>query len=307
MHQREKPPIRSRLASEGDLLPEIDDPVAQAGIVSLLKAYESLSRLKENDRGKNKIGENNQYNDESLVGDIECEKAVIETLQNFASNRGESVNIFSEEHAPEYPDNPSYTAVLDGIDGSKWYTEDRPGYGTLLGINDGDNPKYGDYLFSGIMDHAEGRMIFAVKGKGAFVMDEHGNIRKIQIAHREQLDKNNRLRVDDGFESGLDLEKLKDYYGAALYDLCTAAHYIDFALGNVDGLIEATRKGNLEIGALYGLVTELGGVMGTVEEKRFEDIGNRHFRTFGQERETHLPIISAVSHELAQEICKVAA
>jgi fructose-1,6-bisphosphatase/inositol monophosphatase family enzyme len=77
----------------------------------------------------------------------------------------------------------------------------------------------------------------------------------------------------------------------------SAVHYTDVARGTADAALECTRKQNLEIAVAYGLVTEAGGVMVTLDGA---SLGQKLYRAFSQDR--HTPIITAATRELADDI-----
>ena len=86
--------------------------------------------------------------------------------------------------------------------------------------------------------------------------------------------------------------------GHKILDECSrATHYVDLASGNADLILECTRKGNLEMAAAYGLITEAGGVMVTsdgfsIKNKRYLELGQKDY----------LPIVIASTIELAKEL-----
>lgn len=79
----------------------------------------------------------------------------------------------------------------------------------------------------------------------------------------------------------------------------SAAHYSSVANGEVDGVIECTRKGNLEIATAYGLATEAGGVMVILDG---ESLGSKKYLEFGQGEREYIPVISAATASLARDL-----
>ena len=77
----------------------------------------------------------------------------------------------------------------------------------------------------------------------------------------------------------------------------SAINYIDLIDGNVEVVIEGTRKGNLEIATAYPLVKEAGGVIVTIDGK---SLGNKSYLNYGQKE--HNPVISVCTTQLAHEL-----
>lgn len=67
--------------------------------------------------------------------------------------------------------------------------------------------------------------------------------------------------------------------------------------GEVDAVIESTRKGNLEIGAAFAIINEAGGVILSIDGRNLKD---EKFFSFGQDHD--IPIVDAANLELGQKI-----
>lgn len=99
----------------------------------------------------------NSKGDRCLVGDIECERAVISYFRNLRI----PCVVASEEHGVVDLTNGKTslcTVVLDGLDGSK-YAQQHPGasnYGTAVGILKGSEPCYSDAIATLFVKHGEG-------------------------------------------------------------------------------------------------------------------------------------------------------
>lgn len=268
--------------------------IERVGIAALKNAFAKHQELGE--RGIEMMRKN-QFGDTAMRGDIEAEQAVLDVLKQ---NNFPAI-IHSEEHGEtQTGDNPIYFGVLDGIDGSSWYktAQGEGRYGTLLGIYSGTNPQYGDYAFAGIMEHATKRLIYGVRGKGSFVLDlETGETKPIKTSGATELDKKTVIHIDEYWDINKDtfLSKL-DGYNVQKYNLCSSVHYANVALGEADLALECTRKGNLEIAAVFGLINEAGGKMVSLEN---QDLAGLHYREFGQD--THVPVITAASSTLADK------
>lgn len=275
------------------------DQLSKLGIEALKKALRTVDNLGE--KGLAMV-QKNPCGDMSLMGDIEAENAVIETFRKARI----PIKIISEEHGElDIAENPVLLAVLDGLDGTKEYKKSRKKgrYGTMLGIFSNLNPKYDNYVFSGVMEHSTRKLFHAAKGKGSFILingkekpiscssAKHLIKGKTIIYADEEFDKNRNITlIQDTF-----LSKLKGY--KYLSATSSAVHYVDLASGKADLVLECTRKRNLEIATAYGLVTESGGIMTTLDGISLQ---NRRYLQFGQKE--FLPVISASSKELVKAL-----
>jgi fructose-1,6-bisphosphatase/inositol monophosphatase family enzyme len=244
----------------------------------------------------------NQFGNTALKVDIDCEKAVIDTFRE----NNVPIRIISEEHGTtDITDNPKYLAVLDGLDGTREYKRNRGKgrYVTMIGIFSNIDPTYDDYFCSGVFEHVTKRMYFASKGKGSFITIA-GNQEPIHCSGQKSLNQEStRIYVDEVFDRSREnspigpifLSKLKGHL--LLHESSSGIHYVDLVSGKADLVLECTRKGNLEIATAYGLITESGGLMVTLEGT---SLGKKKYLEFGQDR--YIPIISASTRELAGEL-----
>jgi len=276
------------------------DDIERLGIVALQNAFRVHNEL-----GTNGLADVPVLPHKSTIrGDLQAENAVIDTLVNGPY----LFLIHSEENGIvkiKNGDRPlDYLAVLDGIDGSKSYKENfgKGRYATMFGIFSNTDPRYGDYLFSGIMEHATGRLFYAVKGKGSFVLKD-GVKTRIHCSTKEKLDpRTSVLNADTNFDRvfhvhvvGQVTDKLPGF-DVRLGD-SSAAHYADLARGAVEAVIESTRKDNLEIGDAYGLITEAGGTMITLDGT---NLGDQKYLSFGQD--DHVVVISVANASIAKDL-----
>ena len=274
------------------------DNVVKIGIEALKNAFQIHEDL--GARGL-EPGQKNPHGETSLRGDIEAEKAVIETFREAKV----PLRIIAEEHGQvDLVENPKFLAVLDGLDGTSVYKTARGvgRYGTMLGIFSNLNPTYGDYVFSGVMEHSTRKLFYASKDAGSFLLN---NGEKVEIAcsPMKNLNGNTRIYADEFFDGARNitfihdtfLSKLRGY--TFLKENSSAVHYIDLAQGDADLVLECTRKGNLEIAVAFGLVNEAGGVIVTIDGKNIKD---KRYLELGQIE--HIPIISASTVELAREL-----
>jgi fructose-1,6-bisphosphatase/inositol monophosphatase family enzyme len=275
---------------------------AKTALVSALShAHHAWSRL--GFLGLEEVGKQNQFNEHSLRADIDCEDAVIRSLQM----KGFPVRIHSEEHGVvNVGPKQEFTAVLDGIDGTADYKKNpRMGkYGTMLSIFSGTDPCYSDYLACGIMQHATYTMFAAFRHMGAF-SESHSQQAPLKASQRTLFSpKRLKVYVDESFEINQEAfsRKLSDFNIECT--LCSCQYYADLVSGHADYVLECTRKNNLELMAAYGLVREAGGVMVDLDGN---DIGPRRYLEFGQGKDEHIPVITAANLPLAEQLISLLA
>lgn len=251
-------------------------------------------------RASKPLKQPNQFGEVKKKGDVEAEMAAIDAFRKSKV----PIRIYSEEHGiVDVGANPKYLGVLDGLDGPP---SNKNRYGTMFGIFSNTNPKYDDYLFSGIMEHNPQTLFFAAKGKGSFVVSIDGKRQPIYCSERRKLDrKNTGIYADVVFDEAMSSTFIRDTFLSRLrgfdvnYLLSSAAHYADLASGQVDLVLECTRKLNLEIAAAYGLIKEAGGVVVASDGSNFD---NKKYLQFGQNE--HLSIIAASTKELATKLIR---
>ena len=242
----------------------------------------------------------NQFGEVKKKGDVLAEKAVIDVFRKAKV----PIRIYSEEHGiVNIGANPRYLGVLDGLDGPP---SSKNRYGTMFGIFSNTNPKYRDYLFSGIMEHNPRKLFFVFRGNGSFVISAGGKKEGIHCSKHNKLDrKNTRIYADVVFDEAMNSTFIRDTFLSRLrgfdvkYLLSSAAHYADLASGQVDLVLECTRKLNLEIAAAYGVVKEAGGVVLAYDGSNFD---NKKYLQFGQNE--NLPIIAASTEQLANNLIR---
>lgn len=275
------------------------DKLVELGIKALENAYKVHEEL--GDKGLESV-QKNPHGDTSLVGDIEAEKAVINTFRE----ANIPLRIISEEHGQiDLSDNPQFLAVLDGLDGTSVYkTEKGKGrYGTMFGIFSNLDPTYDDYIFSGVMEHSSKKLYYAVKNKGGFLII-NGKEYPLNCSSIKKL-KDSKIYADEFFDGNRNVTFIYDTYlsklkeNTFLHSNSSAIHYVDLANGKADLVLEGTRKGNLEIAVAYGLVNEADGVIVTIDGTT---IAKKKYLVLGQDN--YIPIISASTMELAQELIR---
>ena len=232
----------------------------------------------------------NQFGDTSLLVDVQIERVIIEYFRKTAA----PVRIYSEEHGVvEVGKNPQNLVVLDGMDGTNRYLVDEP-CGTMIGIFEGIEPYYDDYLASGIVIQKNAFPLTAFCGEGAYWYSakfssgsRSGTIKFFTDLHRET----NRLLADKLIKAGM---KMEDPRAMALY-------VSGFVQGYANVILICTRKQNLEIAAACGLITEAGGVIRTLDGRNLLD---EKYLKFGQGQE-EIPIVVAQDEELMDQILEI--
>jgi len=227
----------------------------------------------------------NQFGQKALLADVELEVAVLTTV----TTSGLPIRMVTEEHGTFTLGIPRFTGILDGLDGSGNFPDGR--YCTMFAIYKGSDPTYNDYLVAGILEHNSGKLFYAVKGKGSFVI-VGGETKPIKCSTVSKL-RDAKVCVDTAFDvckklaTGLKYSDVKS----------SSAHYADVASGEADLLIECTRKGNLEIAVAFPLIKESGGVVETMDGRC---IGPKKYFTFSQEKsDWYTPVITAANPQLA--------
>jgi fructose-1,6-bisphosphatase/inositol monophosphatase family enzyme len=288
--------MESSSFSKGDIA-----SLQEIGIVALKNAghiHDSLGKA-----GEERIPTKNQFNQTAYRADIECEEAIFKTFERY----GISVLFDSEEHE-EYlvGSNPKLFAPTDGLDGTNRYIAGRGTlrYGTTFGLYDGLDPNYSDYIFGGIIVHSTKQIFYAGRDMGAFEMNANGISVPIKTSSTTEVDPQiTRLYADTLYDEEYKIDvitsKLKKNFADFDIQCLRAAciHLADLVSGKVDAVIESTRKGNLEIGAAFGIINEAGGVILDISG---HNLKNEKFRSYGQRED--IPIVDAANLELAQKL-----
>ncbi len=260
--------------------------------------------------------------DTSLRGDIESEQEVIGILKEYAV----PAIVYAEEHGiVKLSDNPEEVEVIDGIDGSSALAKDsRARGGTMLAKAKTLNPRYEDFTFGGITDFSTGRIIYAIKGKGVFLisnLDKGGGIiTKLKKFSSKHFDSEIRMHLDDpkywgeyaeGITSQLDkiagitrenfTRKLEGKIKLSGLN-SSGAMCLDLAVGIVDAIGGVSAKGVFEQPAEYPILRELGG---TIVDYNGKDIGkNFWLEDKKMHKDNPVPSLRASSPELAREMIR---
>ncbi len=250
------------------------------------RVYESLGET-----GKEKAGVN-QFGEQRVKGDWECEEAIINSLKQAGIN----ARVVSEEHGTfEIGENSEYLVTLDGIDGSRQYlsepNEDRH-FGPMMSIFKGLDPKYDDSLVSFMFDFASGNLFLAIKGAGTYIID-NGKKKRVVL---ESVKKFGKDLVIYGDGESKYVPQLVGFPVVTTASSC--ADYNNLLTGKARAVSAYTLKQNLELACAYRLVTEAGGAIIKIDDG--EGLGEERYLEYGQK--DHRGVVSAASSELAKEI-----
>lgn len=275
----------------------IKEQLTDALIAGLKATHELHERI--GDAGRSDF-QQNQFGETALTMDVQAEETVVSSLRE----TNIPIKVLSEEHGEfDIGENPEYTVVLDGLDGSGEYKEQRGTamYGTMVSVLEGINPRYDDYIVCGMMIHSPKPQLFlAIKDGGCFSIDIETGERKL-LEMKEIQEFSERSIVDLDIYWGpykILYDNNKDKYpNLQCAFFSAAARCALFLVGKIDIGLEWTRKGNLEQPTIFGLIKELGGVMTTANGI---GIGEKDFRSFSQIE--HIPLIVAHSQEAATRV-----
>ena len=244
--------------------------------------------------------------DMALRLDIETEQVVIDVFRQ----SGISVQIFSEEHGfIKIGKQPNYTIALDGLDGTNNYRLSSGRSGTMLAVMKGNEPRYRDTIFAGIMTYPQGELYYASKGQARIVTLHESKVAKTSGA--VYLTPNLNVFVDVAFDDALDTDIMKRNFVVPLLQsgfsfddrsASTADHFASIADGSLDITCESTRgvKGNFELPVGYALLRAAGGTIITIDGEKIDD---KNYCQWGHDE--YIPIVGAASEELAMKFARL--
>jgi fructose-1,6-bisphosphatase/inositol monophosphatase family enzyme len=248
----------------------------------LENAYKNHVSLGENGRAKDKI---NGFGDMALRADGEAEEKITESLQKFAIENNTRVICKSEELGDQEI-NPkgaeTYFAVFDGLDGSSNYLKiGEWGYGTMWALAKNEKPTYDDFEIAGIAMMEQGKILISQKGIGLTIINmttmEKVNMPKFDL--NETYD-HSKILANKAFPEEIAAigENSNDWpmtgsTAASIVTICTGEKW--------QGLVEVTRKNNLEQPILFVMIESLGGVM---VNHNGNSIGPNEFKDWAQKK-----------------------
>ncbi len=243
--------------------------------------------------------------DIKTVGDLTARQALVEYFKESKL----PLALYTEELEQPmlFSQNPVYSAVGDEIDGT--YNFHRGlgmlPCGSIIGISASKNPKFSDFLCCGFLEFNSGNLFYAVKGKGAYAIEnwaKGGAVSKRLITSgKKKVDEIRKVLLD--FYMLSELSPLFVVFGKEIGDYGSfAAHMALIAKGSVDlfvGADNCSNKNKLktgeELGPLYLLVKEAGGA---VLDWNGNDLGNEEV---GLEKKKTFHSIVAATEALGKE------
>lgn len=272
-------------------------PVAKCIFDGLLNAFHNHKKLAENGKLKDKM---NRFGDMALRADVEAEEIVLSSLKKYTKDSKVKLIYRGEELGDGEVGTGEKTifVVFDGLDGSGNYlNESKFGYGTMIAVSEIKNPKYKDFTVSGLAMMEERKIVITIRNKGMYLYD----VETKKFSKIENFSDNEKFSDLSILANKYFPEELNAYGDTtwimtgstawSIYSICTRDKY--------NGLIEVTRKGNLEQPILYLMITTLGGIM---IDKEGKSIGNYDFKTWGQDE--RLFLITAKNKSIADSILK---
>lgn len=278
--------------------------IAEVLFNGLYGAYQRHWELGE--EGKEIVKQEEDVVQTHIKADIEAEEAVFQELERWVEENGYLLEYWAEElgrgeiigpggHSGDryYGEDESFFVTLDGLDGSANFLEGNSdfSYGTMVAIARGENPTYGDFEVAGVAMHEEGWIVLGIKGAGVFVIDVE-NEKLIKLPKFEEEDYDSRKILADNYYPEA-RELLGDKGEVWLRTGSTAAAIVAIAAGKVmknrnfpkmnegwQGLVEVTRKKNLEQPILFLFSNTLGGIMA---DESGESIEDEKFKEWGQD------------------------
>lgn len=269
------------------------------------KAKSLYTELSDDGKDKVNLAENDVV--------TEVDREMTQLIQKFFQAREEEFTVQSEELNKEELNTESvkadYTVIFDEIDGTSNMRRGRGVFGPIIGIAEGEDPKFEDIVACGFLDLKHGEVFEAYQGRGAY----HGYLNSekrssIDSSGREELSGEELpFGIIDQAMLGKASEIAENAWRYPCKDHgCQGIHFGWISDGTVDFFITGGKSfmpekdGNTaeEVGPMYLLVKESGGA---VTDWKGQDIGDRLIAM--KEKKNH-NIIAAASQELAEEVAE---
>lgn len=300
--------------------PEYKNRILVAEVVysALQKVYLGYHKLGKDGLVTERI---NILGDQAMRADVEAEERILDEFDQFAKKANYSFTYWTEECGQGslgLAGGKPYFLVADGIDGSANYKDSYQSgkggpYGTMVGIAQGENPKYKDFEVAGIMMPEEAWIILGVKGFGVSVYElERKKATKLQVFENQNYCPEKMLGNVSPEGEIIFPELPVNLIGecgstaAAITALSIGENlknlkYPQMNLG-WQGLIETTRKNNLEQPIVRLLLTELGGSMNALVDDEFIPVEDQEFNSWAQEVDSRIPLISVINNQILKGI-----
>ncbi len=248
---------------------------------------------------------------------VESEKDIVtkadEELSNYLlseiKEKFKPVEVFREEGGsckiPENVEKPRYIIAIDELDGTDNFHRDKNNLPYCTVVTIFENPedkelKFKHAIAAGIMIHNSEEIVYAVKGKGCYVIKD-GEEKKVRVKNWEGKDNSKIGVLLDLYASTMpekgdicDFSKIinddqiwpKDF-GSAAY------HFASIAKGCFEAYVSGFQKADV-LGAGYLLIKEAGGYITTFEGK---DLGDEVY-IFGRK----YPIVAGCNEKLCKDL-----
>ena len=253
-------------------------------------AHKEIEKLGEEGR---QVVKHARSSDISTRADIAVSRAIVKHLKD---QNVPAILLTEELEQTKSGEKQDYTVVVDDIDGTKNYQQDRGRkilpYCTLIAAFEGTEPKYQDTLFAAVIEHNSGTIWHAVRGEGFYV----NGIRQGAGSQRTtRLEKTRTALIIDHYMgtpsrmSGLyGTSWVKDFGSSAL-------HYALVADGTFQGFVSDGQK-QRERSAAYLFATEA--------DKWISDFNLKPVEGKKYECEGKMGVIIAETPELAHAISR---
>lgn len=239
------------------------------------------------------------------VGDLTASQALVEY---FKESKLPLVLYTEELEQPMlFSQNPVYSAVGDEIDGTYNFITGLGMLpcGSIIGISASKNPRFNNFWCCGFLEFNSGNLFYAVKGKGAYVIEKWTKgcrvSKRLIASGKKKLDEVEKVLLD--FYMLSNLSKAFIGFGRRTGNYGSfAGHLAMLANGSADLFISGSNCSNPkklktgeEVGPLYLLVKEAGGV---VLDWKGNDLGPEEV---GLDRKKAFHTVVAATEELGKE------
>lgn len=286
----------------------MNSDLKQFGIAVLREVHATFLKLIQDGSARQNVGQN-QFGEMAMQIDISSEEIVIKHLRVYSDKTKQGIRVVSEEHGEFVIGNePELTAFLDGFDGSSAFRDSKGEArgGTMFALYEGIDPRFQDYLFSGIVDHILEKLVVAVKGDGALLV-AGDKTSAARVSSAKTLDSSTHIDIDEGVKNyptfpshaqGYFYEPTKKSFKTR-YVGSSAVYFFDLAVGKTDVVLEYGRKNNLEHMVAYPLVVESDGVMEFVAGG---GLASTRYSSYCAMDNGYPAIIAAATPQLAQAV-----
>lgn len=192
--------------------------------------------------------------DETLVGDREAERVILEALQSV-----ESLRVLSEEAGEVGPKAARYVAVVDPLDGSSNFSRAIPFYCTSICIIEGKRLKESRWAL--VRNLVNGDVYYAERQAGAFKNGKRMHPSQVgEIAAAVAAVDLSKAKADaiHGLEPLLSRLRRHVHFGANALEICMAAE------GAIDAFVDVRSRMRItDVAGAYLIAKEAGALITT--------------------------------------------